>query len=206
LTKTINQPKPANTPDARPCWFGTYNFKFETKMSRFKILTETLSEIHYWNNEDVERIIEAHFQMWFSTETQNKIFGKLSDERQILINQRQELLQKRQSIECQLLIAKSEPKEGKPVDTKWMARLHWAGKMTGAQLVDVQDRLTHISKAEKRANTEKSLTRDRVMLDEIKQYLFDMINDPEEYKEKMKHLGQKVEAIMNTPGYIYKAK
>lgn len=175
-------------------------------MSRFKILTETLAEIHYWNNEDVEIIIEAHFKMWLTTEIQNRFSGKLQDERQYLIEQKQELLQKRQAIECQSLIAKSELREGKKVDTKWLARLNWAGKMTGAQLVHIQDRLSEINKVQKRMNLEMSITRDKIILDNAKQWIFDTIGDAEKYKEKMSEFGNFADAVLNTPNYIYECK
>lgn len=175
-------------------------------MSRFKILTETLADIHYWDNKEVEQIIEAHFKMWLNTEIQNNVFGKMSDVRQELIEQRQALLQKRQAIECQLLIAKSDLRLGKQVDTTWMARLNWAGKMTGAQLVYIQDQLTHINSAEKKINVETSMTEDRIVLDQVRQYLFDLLGDKEQYKNIMKGFSEKARAIMNTPGYVYESK
>ena len=66
--------------------------------------------------------------------------------------------------------------------------------MTGTQLVHIQDRLSEINKVQKRINLETSITRDKIMIDEIKQYFFDLTGS----NDKIKEFAEKADAILNT--------
>jgi hypothetical protein len=75
------------------------------------------------------------------------------------------------SIEKQLLTAKSDLRKGQDIDTSWMARMNYAIRMKGCELVKIASRLSMLRSIEKQRNIERAHSDDRIVRGELFSYI-----------------------------------
>jgi len=139
--------------------------------NRFKLLAEIFSEIRYFDLKEVESLIEIHYKSWYNDEFKSEFDNDIIKKRKELVNEISSIQIERNFIESQLLIAKSELKEGKKVDTKWMAKANLAFRIKARQIVNLQEKLANLKTIEKELRTDRANSEDRLLNKEYFEYL-----------------------------------
>lgn len=161
----------------------------QVKTSTFKILAEVLADKNYFDLSEIETIIEVYFKIWLSDIRGAEKLDDIIMRRNKILSEKEQIEIQKNIIERQLLEAKSMLREGKWVDTSWMARANLAFRIKKSQIVHYQTELTSLKAIEKKRNIETSNTRDRIFLDKLKDYTFKLIgkDDASELFEKIKN-------------------
>lgn len=147
----------------------------QTKHSTFKILAEVLADKNYFDLDEIETIIGVYFKIWLSDTRNQEEFDDIIIRRNKILSEKEQIEIQKNIIERQLLEAKSMLREGKWVDTSWMARANLAFRIKKSQIVQFQADLTNLKTIEKKRRIETANTRDRIFLDKLKDYTFKLI-------------------------------
>jgi len=150
-----------------------------------KILAELLSERKYFDLEEIEDLIDIHFKLW--VDDYNSEGNGIIKKRNRLLNEQEQIKIQKFAIEKQLLIAKSELKEGKKVDTNWMAKANLASRIKGTQIVRIQNQLSNLKTIEKQINIDKSKIQNEFEFQELRNYVHKLLG-----KEKFIELMQSI--------------
>ena len=147
--------------------------------STFKILAEVLADKNYFDLDEIESIIGVYFKIWLSDIRNEEKFDDIIIKRNKILSEWQQVVFQKNIIERQLLEAKSMLREGKLVDTSWMARANLAFRIKKSQIVQYQTELSNLKTIEKKRRIETSNTRDRVFSEKLKDFVFDLIGKDE---------------------------
>lgn len=147
--------------------------------SAFRILAEVLADKNYFDIDEIETIISVYFKIWLSDIRNEERFDDIITERNKILSQWRQIDIQKNIIERQLLEAKSMLREGKWVDTSWMARANLAFRIKKSQIVQCQADLSNLKTIEKKRRIETSNTIDRVFSEKLKDFVFDLIGEHE---------------------------
>ena len=153
--------------------------KLQKQSSTFKILAEVLADKNYFDLDEIETIIGVYFKIWLSDIRNEEKFDDIIIKRNKILSEWQQVDIQKNIIERQLLEAKSMLREGKWVDTSWMARANLAFRIKKSQIVQYQTELSNLKTIEKKRRIETSNTRDRVFSEKLKDFIFDLIGEYE---------------------------
>lgn len=138
---------------------------------RFRAIAEIISEIRFYDIDEVADIIMIHYKSWFNDEFKKDFEGDIVKRRAELSSMANKIQTERNVIECQLLTAKSKLREGESVDTAWMARANLAFRIKGREIVNIQNQLTNLKTFEKEQRVKIARSQDWV----LKELYFDFL-------------------------------
>ncbi len=125
-------------------------------MSIFKNLAKILISDKYMTEEEIEDLLETHFNFYQQDLlTQNLATNDILKRRIEIQQKRRDIELQKNIIERDLLIAKSRLREGEEVDTEWMARANFAFRIKKGQLSSFQQELGNLKFFEKQQFAEK---------------------------------------------------
>lgn len=126
-----------------------------------KNLAESITDLKFINQSELEVMIETYFKIWQNEQTKNLInpndpILRLRNE---ITKEREELNVKKESLQRQVDETKEDIKQGKVVDMRWYSRLKSALRITKFQYHQLQDRFAELRLIEKKQNIERSSSR-----------------------------------------------
>jgi len=151
--------------------------KLQKQSSTFKILAEVQADKNYFDLDEIETIIGVYFKIWLSDIRSNEELDDIIIKRNRILSEKEQIDIQKNIIERQLLEAKSMLREGRWVDTSWMARANLAFRIKKSQIVQFQADLTNLKTIEKKRRIETANTEERIFLDKLKDFIFDLIGN-----------------------------
>jgi hypothetical protein len=141
-------------------------------MDNLKTLVDMLCDMQYFDKNDVHMLVLTHFKMWKDDDIDGEIHNNdILKRRTDLISRQESIKMVKYSIEKQLLTAKSDLRKGQDIDTSWMARMNYAIRMKGCELVKIASRLSMLRSIEKQRNIERAHSDDRIVRGELFSYI-----------------------------------
>ena len=161
-------------------------------MSMFKFLAELIADRSFYDIEEIASLIQTYFEFYRQDEINTEMSNNDIVKRRNLISAKmRDLGIERSVIEKQLLVAKSRLKEGKEVDTEWMARANLAFRIKKSQIVSLQNDMANLKSYEKEQNIRRHTTLERL----INRELFRVLS-VEYSKEKAKEIFELAESAV----------